>query len=79
MSTRIIMIGCRKGGVTKTTTCVNLGYEISQQGKRVLVLDFDGQGDTTKFYGLDDSEYYIGDALLDRKFDINKVLSISTP
>ncbi len=70
---RIIMIGCRKGGVTKTTT-VNLGYELSTFGKRVLVLDFDGQGDSTKFYGREDSEFYIGDALLDRKFDIKNAI-----
>lgn len=71
---RIIMIGCRKGGVTKTTTTVNLGYELSRTGKKVLVLDFDGQGDTTKFYGREDSEFYIGDALLDRKFDIRQAI-----
>ncbi len=41
--TRIIMIGCRKGDVTKTTTTVNLSYELSQFGKKILVLDFDGQ------------------------------------
>lgn len=70
MNPRIIMIGCRKGGVTKTTTTVNLSYELSQSGKKVLVLDFDGQGDTSKFFGRDDAELYIGDALLDRKFDI---------
>ena len=71
---RVIMIGCRKGGVTKTTTTINLGYELSQSGKRVLVLDFDGQGDSTKFYGQEESEFYIGDALLDRKFDIKKAI-----
>lgn len=72
--TRIIMVGCRKGGVTKTTTTVNLAYELSQLGNRVLVLDFDGQGDSTKFLTNDDCEYYIGDALLDRKFDISKAI-----
>ncbi|WP_206208453.1 AAA family ATPase [Vibrio sp. H11] len=72
--TRIIMIGCRKGGVTKTTTTINLGYELSRQNKRVLVLDFDGQGDCTKFYGQEDSQFYIGDALLDRKFDIQQAI-----
>ncbi len=72
--TRIIMIGCRKGGVTKTTTTVNLSYELCQFGKKVLVLDFDGQGDTTKFFAREDSEFYIGDALLDRKFDITTAI-----
>lgn len=72
--TRIMMIGCRKGGVTKTTTTVNLAYELSQQGQRVLVLDFDGQGDSTKFFDRSESEFYIGDALLDRKFDINAAI-----
>ncbi|MCD9496863.1 MULTISPECIES: ParA family protein [Photobacterium] len=74
MNTRIIMIGCRKGGVTKTTMTVNLSYELSLIGKKVLVLDFDGQGDTTKFFGREDSEFYIGDALLDRTFDITKAI-----
>ncbi|EDQ00903.1 Chromosome partitioning ParA family protein [Shewanella benthica KT99] len=72
--TRICMIGCRKGGVTKTTTTVNLAFELSKQNKKVLVIDFDGQGDTTKFYGRDDAEFYIGDALLDRKFDLKKAI-----
>ncbi len=72
--TRICMIGCRKGGVTKTTTTVNLSYELSKTGKNVLVIDFDGQGDTTKYFEREDSEFYIGDALIDRKFDINNAI-----
>lgn len=72
--TRTIMIGCRKGGVTKTTTTINLGYELSQLRKKVLLLDFDGQGDGTKFCGQENAEFYIGDALLDRKFDITQAI-----
>lgn len=72
--TRIIMIGGRKGGVTKTTTTVNLAYELSQLNKKVLVLDFDGQGDTSKFFCDQEHKFYIGDALLDRKFDIKKAV-----
>lgn len=72
--TRIIMIGCRKGGVTKTTTTVNLAHELSQLKKRVLLIDFDSQGDSTKFYLEDETEFFLGDVLLDRKFDINKAI-----
>ncbi|EHV5558272.1 AAA family ATPase, partial [Vibrio parahaemolyticus] len=72
--TRIIMIGCCKGGVTETTTTVNLSYELSQFGRKVLVQGFEVQGDTTKFFGREDSEFYIEDALLDRKFDITTVI-----
>ena len=42
------MICSRKGSVSKNTATVNLAYELSQLNKRVLILNFDGQGDTTK-------------------------------
>src|SRR2546430_9277242 len=36
-----------KGGVTKTTTTVNLGYGLARAGKRVLVIDTDAQSNST--------------------------------
>lgn len=71
---RVITIAGRKGGIKKTTTTVNTAYELSQKGKRVLVVDFDGQGDATSFYRRDITEFYVADILLNRKFDINKAI-----
>ncbi|GAM71730.1 chromosome (plasmid) partitioning protein parA [Vibrio sp. JCM 19236] len=74
---RVICIGNGKGGVAKSTTVVNLAYELTKKGKKVLVLDFDAQADTTKFLtslATQDQDYFIGDVLLDRKFDIRKAI-----
>jgi len=43
----------QKGGVGKTTSCVNLGACLSEAGARVLVCDFDPQGNATSGFGID--------------------------
>lgn len=48
---KIIAIANPKGGVGKTTTTVNLGIGLARSGKKVLLINADGQADLTKSLG----------------------------
>ena len=63
---RIIAVANQKGGVGKRTTSINLSACLAAEGKHVLAIDMDPQGNSTSGFGLDknDQKYTVYDLYL---------------
>ena len=77
---KVIAITNQKGGVGKTTTCVNLAASLVATKRRILVIDLDPQGNTTMGSGIEKNtlKHSVLDVLTQR-VDINQVVHINTP
>lgn len=52
----VITVGSHKGGVAKTTTAANLGVCLGHMGRKVLMIDLDGQANLSELLDVYDSE-----------------------
>ena len=53
---KVVSFSNQKGGVGKTTSCVNLSAQIANKGKKVLMIDMDPQGNATSGLGISKSK-----------------------
>ncbi|HEY9595291.1 MAG TPA: ParA family protein [Spirochaetia bacterium] len=76
---KIIVFANQKGGVGKTTTAVNLGAYIAEAGKRVLLVDFDPQSNTTSSVGGNKTLPGIYDVIMGKVAAASAVQQCSVP
>ena len=53
---KVVSFSNQKGGVGKTTSCVNIAAQIAKKGKKVLMIDMDPQGNATSGLGIQKSK-----------------------
>lgn len=76
---KVIAICNQKGGVSKITTTVNLGVGMVREGKRVLVIDADPQGNLSQSLGIENPDELeialptiMEQIIMDEEFDVSE-------
>ena len=78
---KIVAFSNQKGGVGKTTTCVNMAAYLAAAGKKVLIVDLDPQGNATSGLGFakSDVKTSVYNVLIDDQTVENVALKTSIP
>ena len=63
MSAKVICVTNQKGGVGKTTTAVNICYYLAKDKYKVLLIDFDPQGNATSGLGIEKNDGKLGSTM----------------
>ena len=75
--TRTIALINNKGGVGKTTSCLNIGVALSKANKKVLLVDIDPQGNLSDaFININQVQHTIKDLLEGTITDINQKINL---
>ena len=70
---RVLAIGNQKGGVGKTTTSLNLGVEVVNRGRTVILVDADPQHSLTTSLGTDGADSSLAEVLGDHRFGMKEM------